>query len=103
MNNHINWDEIARVYNVDLEDFDDQPVSILVVEIIAALTDREPNDLDSLWAHVEPEALDTFVAHAEETPTDCRITFTYEGYTVEVLNDRRLRIAPEKEQPPIDV
>ena len=86
----------APVYTVDLDDAG-RSTSCTVVERIADLTDRDPTDLGLLWDSVNPDALDSFVAHASESSASCRITFEYEGHTVEVVEGRRLRLSPNGE------
>lgn len=87
----------APVYTVDLEDATERSTSCTVIERIADLTDRAPTDLDPLWGSVNPEALDAFVAHASERSAPSRLAFEYEGYTVEIVEGRRIRFIPKKE------
>lgn len=96
MNIQRNREGDVPVYQVEL----DEPVrsmSCVVVEGIADVTDRDPKRLDPLWKSVDPEALDSFVAHASESATACQVTFQYQGYTVEVVDDQRLRFVPTEE------
>ena len=87
----------APVYEVDLDDATVRSTSSTVVARIADLTDRDPSDLGPLWDSVDPEALDAFVAHASESSTPCRIAFEYEGYEVEIVGARRLRLTAKRE------
>jgi hypothetical protein len=89
--------EDAPVYEVDLDDDDVRSISCTVVTRIADLTGRDPAELGPLWNSVDPEALDSFVAHASESSTPCRIAFEYEGYVVEVVGSRRLRLIAKRE------
>ncbi|OYR38138.1 hypothetical protein DJ82_12750 [Halorubrum sp. Ib24] len=88
-------DETAPVYKVDLNEANDRSTSQIVVESIADLTDREPEDLEPLWDYVDPEALNSFVAHAADASTPCRLAFRYQGYTVEIVENRWLRLVPD--------
>jgi len=97
MDIETNCDRDVPVYKVDLDEATDQSTSHTVVESIADLTDRNPEDLDPLWDNVNPEALDSFVAHANESSTPYRLAFQYQGYTVEIVEDRWLRIVPDEE------
>ena len=85
------------MYEVDLDDDTVRSVSCTVVERIADLTDRDPTDLRPLWDSVDPEALDALVAHASDSSTPCRIAFEYEGYEVEIIGARRLRLIAKRE------
>ncbi len=85
-------DENVPVREVDLDEATDRSTSYVVVRSIADLTDREPEDLEPLWDSVDPEALDSFVAHASESSTPYQLSFRYQGYTVEVVGNRWLRI-----------
>ncbi|QSX00750.1 HalOD1 output domain-containing protein [Haloterrigena alkaliphila] len=97
MTTNDNWDEIIPVYKVDLEQTPDQSTSFMVIQSIAELTGQEPDELEPLWNHVDPEALNSVVARAEETATPCRLTFQYQGYTVEIVTNDELRIVPDEE------
>lgn len=97
MNIETNRDGDVPVYKVDLDEAADQSTSYTVVESIANLTDRDPDDLEPLWESVDPEALDSFVGHASESSTPYRLAFQYQGYTVEVVENRWLRLVPNDE------
>jgi RNAse (barnase) inhibitor barstar len=97
MNIETNWDGDVPVYDIDLDETTDQSMSYTVVASVADLTDRDPEDLEPLWDSVDPDALDTFVDHANESSTWYRLAFRYEGYTVEIIEDRRLRLTPSEE------
>jgi hypothetical protein len=97
MNTEINTEGDSPVYKVDLDEATDESASYTVVTSIADLTDREPNDLEPLWDSVDPEALDSFVDHASGLSTPYQIAFQYEGYTVEIVEDRWLRLVPNEE------
>jgi hypothetical protein len=89
--------EDAPVYEVELDDDAVRSISRTVVTRIADLTGRDPTELEPLWDSVDPEALDSFVAHAGESSSSCRIAFEYEGYVVEVVGSRRLRLIAKRE------
>lgn len=89
------------VYEVELDGVDDRSVSRAIVDSIATLTGKEPAELDPLWGSVDLEAIDSLVTHSRETTGQCRVTFQYQRYTVEVSSDRWLRIAPIEVRPVI--
>lgn len=96
MNIQKNREGDVPVYRVDLDE-SARSMSCVVVEGIADVTDQDPERLDPLWESVDPEALDSFVAHASESATAYQITFRYQGYTVEVVDDHQLRFVPTEE------
>ncbi|WP_435075579.1 HalOD1 output domain-containing protein [Halorubrum sp. HHNYT27] len=97
MNIETNVDGDVPVCKVNLHEDTDRSASHSVVSSIAELTGRDPNDLDPLWDSVDPEALDSFVDHASDRSTPCRIAFEYEGYEVELIGARRLRLTAKRE------
>lgn len=98
MNIRKNGDGDVPVYKIDLEEVTDQSMSYLVVRGIADLTERDPAELEPLWDSVDPEALDAFVARASECSTSYHLAFQYQGYTVEIVENRWLQFT-ENEEP----
>lgn len=59
-------------------------LSVRIVEAIAATTGTDIFDLNPpLYDAINPEALDRLM----RPDADCRVTFEYDGHTVEVRND----------------
>lgn len=85
------------VYKVDLDEVTDQSTSYTVAISVAELTDRNPDDLESLWNSVDPDALDSFVSHARERSTPYQLAFQYQGYSITVGNGW-LRFVPTEEK-----
>ncbi|WP_408957474.1 HalOD1 output domain-containing protein [Natrinema sp. 74] len=85
------------MYKVELDKATNQSTSSLVIRGIAELTGQKPAELEPLGNSVDPEALDSFVAHTKEGTTSCRLTFQYHGYTVVIVGNRWLQIAPSEE------
>ncbi|WP_144797067.1 HalOD1 output domain-containing protein [Halorubrum depositum] len=97
MNIKTSRDGDVPVYKVDLDEATDRSTSNVVVSSIADLTGRDPNDLDPLWDSVDPEALDSFVDHASEYSTPYQLSFQYQEHTVDIVENRWLRITPTEE------
>ena len=66
-----------------------KPISLRVVESLAAAREIEPLDMDPpLFDVIDPEALDRLF----RSDAECRVTFEYEGHEVVVRNDGRISI-----------
>ncbi|WP_081443508.1 HalOD1 output domain-containing protein [Haloterrigena turkmenica] len=62
-----------------------QPVSVAVVEAIAAATDRSPLEVEPLYDTIDPEALnELFNNVGSQSRARGRITFVHCGYEVTV-------------------
>lgn len=75
------------------------PASLVVVETVAAITDRDAHDLRPLYEVVDPAALDDAfrpTADGRFRP-DGRISFTYEGFDVTVRSYGVIAIEPTDE------
>ena len=71
---------------------DRTPLSMEVIDAIAAQADVDPVDLDTpLYEVIDLDALDALTTGAPESAT-VEITFQYEGYDVHVTGDREIRI-----------
>lgn len=62
-----------------------QPVSVVVVEAIAAATDQSPLEVDPLYDTIDPEALDELFHNVgSQSRARGRIKFVHCGYEVTV-------------------
>ena len=64
----------------------DDPVSLRIVRLVAVAADREATDLGPLGATIDVDALDQLVHSRSFTDpeTIIEVSFTYEGYLVEI-------------------
>lgn len=75
----------------------DDPLSAAVVDVVAAVTDREPEELPPLYDVVEPDALDAVLAPRPGSPTrregrGC-VTFAFGGCRVGVYWDGSITVS----------
>lgn len=84
----IDYDDGAESYHVASER--SERVSTNVVLSVAAIEDVEPTGLPPLATAVDPDALDGLFAGDVRG----RVTFSYAGYDVTVLDGGRLEIVP---------
>lgn len=73
---------------------DDESVSEGVVMAVSAVADRRPTDLTPLYHTLDTDALEKLAGRSGRgpAPTAVRLTFEYEGYTVTVDEDHRIRV-----------
>ncbi|MFB6140805.1 MAG: HalOD1 output domain-containing protein [Halosimplex sp.] len=72
---------------------DDQPISQIVVETVAALEGVEPTDLSAtLYEALDPEALDSLHRSTDGRDGSLRIAFTFGGYEVVVESGDRITV-----------
>lgn len=69
------------------------PVSMKVVQRVAAVTDEEVTKLPPLYDAIDPEALDSLIEPVVTSPLSLEIRFTYAGQRV--LIDGRGAISVE--------
>lgn len=58
------------------------PVSMKVVQRVAAVTDQEVSQLPPLYNAIDPEALDSLIEPIVTSPASLEIRFTYAGQRV---------------------
>jgi hypothetical protein len=63
--------------------------SVLIVEAVAAATDRRPTDLPPLQKTIDADALDTLL---DGRPPNVTISFRYAGTTISVNGDGNMDI-----------
>lgn len=68
------------VYRLEYDPSVDDP-SLVVVEIVAAVSGANPVKLEPLYAAIDPSALDELCSDTRKT---CRITFQYASFDVTV-------------------
>lgn len=65
-----------------------ESIEVVVVESVAAIQNRAPEELDPLYEAVDPEALDDLVApEAGEQARVDEVGFVYEGLEVTIESD----------------
>lgn len=62
----------------------DRKPGVVVVELVATVTGRDPTDLDPLYEAVDSDAVDALFEPADED--EVTVTFTYSEYTVQVMS-----------------
>jgi hypothetical protein len=72
-------------------EWSETPPSTAVVETVAAATDTEPTELETLQHAIDADALDTLVAEAPD-PSTFRVTFQYADSTVIVTGAGSLQV-----------
>lgn len=80
----IEWDEEEPMYRLQHHWQGPAPISILVVEAVAAASDRAATELEPLYGIVDPELIDGLVVSSWRS--DVTLSFPYEGYTVTVTS-----------------
>lgn len=85
----------GRVY-WDQLDAEDLSPSTGVVEAVLDLEGKDPNEITSLYDVLDPDALDSFIESWGGSGEPHRVSFSYEGYSIEVHSDRRIRLVPNE-------
>ena len=60
--------------------------STAIVELVASITGREPDQLEPVYNTIDPDALDTLVIGSAD-PASVSLAFTINGYEVVVRDD----------------
>lgn len=79
---------------------DSAPLSMAVITALAEHEEVEPVELDpQLYEVIDPDALDgLFTRHRDTTrSTTGRLTFSYNGYDVDVTSDGDVRISDSRD------
>ena len=63
-----------------------------VLRGIAAAQGTPERELDALYDSIEPEALNELMRHSQRATADVSVTFTYEGFTVQVQDGEPIKI-----------
>jgi hypothetical protein len=80
----IEWDEETSTYRLQHNWQAPVPISLLVVEVVAAVTGREATELEPLYGTVDPELIDGLVVSSWRS--DVTLSFPYEGHTVTITS-----------------
>lgn len=72
-----------------------RPPSTAVVEAVLELEGKEPEEITALYEVLDPDALDALFEDRGGRGESIRVSFTYEGYSVEVRDDGRVRVRPD--------
>lgn len=91
------YDPDANLYRIYYDDQVSEPVSTVIVKVVAALTDTPPTELEPLYEAINPDALNQLTAF--DTPTDhhqvdSHVTFTFNGCQVTVFWTGTIEIRP---------
>lgn len=70
-----------------------------IVDAVAAFHDREPTALAPLYPTVDPDALDGLVSRPAPAEAGARVTFEYEGATVDVQQRSQLTVVVAESPP----
>ncbi|MFC7142010.1 HalOD1 output domain-containing protein [Halosimplex aquaticum] len=95
MINQRAWADSPHAYEADLESVAPESASVAVYRAVAALTDTEPESLDPLGRTVDTDALDALLDGSGDS--DCRVSFRYQGFLVEVAAGDSVRLTPLSE------
>lgn len=93
---HVDVDPEAGAYRATYH-YPSEPPSLAVPLAMMALTDSGATDLEPLYEaeSVDPDALDElFRPSGSPVAGECRVTFSYHGYTVTVKSYGRILIRP---------
>ena len=87
------YDPATKTYRVGFDWPETSPPSAILVEAMAAVTDTDPTELDSLYDTVDPDALDDLFARPTGANAfDGRVTFTYCDHEVTVYGTGEIAI-----------
>ncbi|QLG27410.1 hypothetical protein HUG10_07545 [Halorarum halophilum] len=75
--------------------------SSAVVSAVAAASDTDPLDMNSLNATVDTDALNSLVTQRRDAVGDLHITFEYHGYEVTASSYGGLKVKPLQANPPL--
>ena len=79
--------EPAEAFTIRYELADDESPGLAVVDVLSAVTDREPTDLGPLGDHVDLEAVDDLLVSAGDPGAlGCSVVLTVDGLTVLVTD-----------------
>lgn len=90
----LNYDPATKTFTLEHDWQRDEPISTVIVKIIASLEDVAPTHLEPLHDYVDPDALDRLVAPKRDgTPrTGAFASFRFEGYDVTVSGDGQISL-----------
>lgn len=81
---------------IEIESEPDEPTTRSILRGIAALKGVNEMNLRPLHREIDPDALETLVEHARERDRDVRLEFSFEGCTVIVREDGRIRLTSSR-------
>lgn len=85
----------SETFETRFDNDDAWPPSRCVIAAVAVATGSEPTALRPLYDVVDPDALDAMFPTAAASDTDRSVTFGYEGHTVAIRGDGRIRVFGE--------
>lgn len=90
----IEYDIETNTYRVQY-DFASIEPSVAVVDVLEAITEREPAAITPLYEVIDPEGLDAVLEHAQRTRHNQQLTvsFRYQAFFVTVRGDGMLEVA----------
>lgn len=93
---HVQYDSETETYHATYEWSSQDPLSSIVVQVVAAVTDRDPLTFDPLATVVEPSSLDTIFSPRSDGSSRIHgaVTFPFEGYRVTVHATGEIVIEP---------
>lgn len=75
------------------------PPSTAIVEAVLELEGKEPEEVTPLYDVLDPDALDSLFDERGERGASLCVSFVYEGYSVQVHDDGRVRLTHEDDLP----
>ena len=90
----ITYDETTDSYRVSVTSNDSIPISITIIQAIAAISERNPLDLDPLTGYIDPDCLEGLFDGTPVTPVSHpTVSFSYLEYQVTVKSPSEVRIS----------
>lgn len=89
------YDPETDTYHAGFDPATEESVSIRVVEVVAAVADAEPHELEPLFDSVDPDALDRiFEPRAGTSLPDGEVSFAFDDYAVTVYSQGEIVVSP---------
>lgn len=91
----IEWDEEAATYRIQHHWQAPVPFSILIVEVVAAITGHESMEMEPLYGTVDPDLIDGLLVSSWRS--DVCLSFPYEGCAVSITSNGALQVTGEEQ------
>lgn len=85
--NEIDYDPITERYLLSFDPARVSKISMIVVQLVAAITNTPQNSLPQLHSVVDPGSLDALLAQNSDENDGCKISFTYAQYRITAASE----------------